>query len=406
MPNLHITPLERELFLVDPTEFITNLNDMTSEQKSRSPKVKTIKLLECICDHVDKFIIFIVDFYINVLYLTLSKNDKNITLNYKIPEMFEVYLNKFTDEELIEQVLQVFSSLSYTIYDRKIVNQRYEDDMDTVNHILVKISSEFLKAKLCNFYSMNLDDMFHDKRTTTKSFDDALDFMFLCLVSENKNVSLNLMALDGLNSLIFDEDVKDLVSHIIGKHLTAVLSISNAEIRTNPLFNAFLKNLLLYHYNDFGSNIVIVFNYFWEKIVQELKKVLTRDENACAKKNSNLLEYINSVKSILVKSESNPYKEVMYNEVLKLSVHLESFLNYAYEEDILSLLILVYNDVKLIHEEYKGCLHNVLDRFIPEDSSFDFERYHITFIFAFVKNIREDLVYKDKVWICFNDIDI
>jgi hypothetical protein len=401
-PNLHITPLERELFLIDSNEFVQNLNDMSSGQNAKNAKTRTIKLLEIMCEQIEDFLLYVVDLYLNILYYTLAKNNEKIELNYNIPDLFAGYLQTFTDEELIEQVLQVFSSLSYIIYDKKIVNKKYEDSIDTINHLLLGIKSEFLKAKLCNFYAYNLDDLFHDKtKIFSQSFDEALNFMFTCLTGLNKNITLNVVALESIESLIFDDDLKSLITYLVSIHIGSVIEMTNVpyfqEVISNPMFHSFLKNLILNNYENFGDNIVTLFNYFWEKrIVPDIKGILIGDENG-VKKNTLLLDNLNCVKGLLSKSQNNMYKDKMYGEVLKLNVYLEKFLNNVYEEDILEMLVIVYNDIKLIPDEYKDSLCPLIELLTPDESNYNFENYHISFIFAFLKNIRDSLRYKDKV---------
>jgi len=446
LPNLKTTQLERELFLIEPEEFMNSLYDMSSKQMAKSPKVKSLKLVDVMSENIDSFLRFITEFYTDIIHYVIYKqrvdsgSDSNLSQIFsiisqeKIQAIFSDYIQSLTDEDLLEQSLQVLSSVSYLIYDRINIRTFFEDKFDHLNHILIEIKDEFIKAKLCNFYAFNLDDMFHDNNQVfSKSFDDAMNFLIKCLLSENKNISLNFIALDSINSIIFDESMKVIVTDFVRINFRAILNMVNFpyfnNLTGNPMFYKTIKNLIALFFNEIENDIFYVFQFFWIGVQKEFEIIiirnkknldsersnmikfsdgnledLTEKKNILKEKNFNFLEKLHSLISLLQtciqRSHIVENKTMIFNEVLKLLQYLDSFVNYEYEEEILEMIQVVLNDLKLVPSVYVGCLIPLLEKFASGDSKkFKFEEYHINFIFNFMKNLRMEnfLEYKEKV---------
>lgn len=426
MPNLKTTPLEKDLFIIDSEDYVNSICDMSNEQKTGLPKHRTIKLLERMSEYTDTFLKFITEFYIDILIYVISKNNPNVTLTYAVlvnyENLFGNYIVTLSDEELFEQSLQVLAALSFLIYEKKKLRLYFEEKFDLMNHTLINIQNEFLKAKLCNFYSFTLDDMYHDHNNIlSKSFDDSIHFLFQCLLNENKNLSLNLMALEAINSLIFDEEIKLIITDFVKFYLKDIFNLLHnnklKEISNNIKYHQLIKNLLTYYYKDLEENIKYVFLYFWDEIKKELDLVVRgeRKDNALQSKNFKLLEMIYSIKGLVRNSIENQYKNDIYNEILILTKYIDKFINYEYEEDILNIISIIFRDIKLIPSEYTFTLNLLLDRFIKMDHennaylNLKFEKYYISFIFTFLQNLKENdaLSYKDKIYtLIYNKLTI
>jgi len=199
MPFLRTTELEQEYFLMEPDNFVTTLNDFAKAQQTDSIKAKVISLLEKLCRNIERFDLYIVQFYLEILYYVINKSNSETKFEFKFEilgenSIFLPYINELSDEELFEQSLQILSNLSYLIYDKREYTSHFEISIKKINSVLLNLKSDFLKAKLCLFYAYTLDDLFRiDNETVLKEFDDSIDFLFHCLILDNKSVSLNLM---------------------------------------------------------------------------------------------------------------------------------------------------------------------------------------------------------------------
>ena len=132
--------------------------------------------------------------------------------------------------------------------------------------------------------------------------------------------------------------------------------------------------------------------------------LIVNKNNILKEKNFKFLEKLHSLISLLQTCIQRCHmvenKTMIYNEVLKLLQYLDSFVNYEYEEEILEMIQIVLNDLKLVPSVYIGCLIPLLEKFASGDSKkFKFDEYHINFIFNFMKNLRIEnfLEYKEKV---------
>ena len=72
---------------------------------------------------------------------------------------------------------------------------------------------------------------------------------------------------------------------------------------------------------------------------------------------------LDCVNKLLKNAKNSEYKELIYNDVLMLMDWIDKFINYEYEEDILNLFIVIFNDLKLIPPIYYNIIDKYLDKF-------------------------------------------
>jgi hypothetical protein len=418
LPLILITPLERDLFLVDAEEFVRHISDMSAKQNTRLPKHKTIKLIDMMCEYVDSFLKFATEFFTDLIYFVIIKNNtcqnKLSNSNFTVLENMKIFydfLNQHSDENLLDISLQVLSSISYLIYEKEKLKILFEEKIEKVNDLLIQIQSEFVKSKLCNFYAYTLDDLFHDKHNIlSKCFDDSFLFLFSNLINHNVNISLNFMALEAIQSLVLDEEIKEVVADVVKFNIKNVLNLINIpnfkDLTNNIIFHKFVKNLLSTFYKEIEDSIVDVFNYFWFEIKIELGNIIQKNKQisreVLKEKNFKLLENMHNLKSLVenLRDKSNMIesKSLIYNELLSLLNYLSAFLNYDYEEDILEILSIILDDLKLVPNIYKNSMNTFLES-LMNDYKLKIEKYHINFIFTYLKNLRREdyLQYKKKV---------
>ena len=139
----------------------------------------------------------------------ISKNKSNIEIDDKYKSLYLFLTQNIDSFNLIEQSLQVLTSLSFLFEDRQEIADYFYDEIDIINYMLIKMNDQFLKSKLCVFYSYNLDRLFHnDEEVLSKSFDDSLNFIFDCILNNTSKDSLKKTAFNCLNETIFNINLK------------------------------------------------------------------------------------------------------------------------------------------------------------------------------------------------------
>src|SRR4051812_4389483 len=104
------------------------------------------------CGQIDGFVNFVVRFYVEMMFYVLKKADSNIQFDFCIlsDQNYSQLFKKMPgqDEHILEQVLQVFSMISYLIFIKKELQIYYTQAFMNANAYLVKINNQYLKCKL------------------------------------------------------------------------------------------------------------------------------------------------------------------------------------------------------------------------------------------------------------------
>jgi len=405
-----------------------------------------LKVIDTMCSSIDGFMKFLSKFYIDLLYFGIAKItfnnslqeqinnlqnsffDKNMitknqlkpsTMKYsgtpypypgdhflghdfkiltddKYKLIFENIVVNMSPEDLIELPLQIFSCLSYFICDEKPLEKFVEEKFDIINHYLIAVNNQFLKAKLCNFYSYNLDSFFHDtENILSKSFDDSVNFMFHCLLSEDQNLNLNFTALESIDPLIFEKDVKNVVRDFVvvySKNIFNMLNNKKFTIITETLkFRDFINNLIENYTEEVSHCSETIFNHFWMNLLNGLNEYLlgkaklvnlnnlknisgkmdsSEENNDAVSKNLQKNVDIKSIQLesgifdtlqiLLEKIKHIPSKIQIYQKIFSLMIHLKDLLDFYHEEEVLELIKLAIIDIKLLPIEFNYCLGNLL----------------------------------------------
>lgn len=336
------------------------------------------------------------DFFLSCKFEIL-KEEKN-------KNIFEKNIQNFSKEDLIEQPLQIFSCLSYLISDDSNLERFIHDEFDNINNFIISINNEFLKSKVCNFYSFNLDEMYHDSETAlSKSFDDSINFLFNCLLNEEQNLNLNFTALESIDPLIFEDTMinvsKDFI-RIYSKNIFSMLNIKKFNTITETLkFKGFISNLIMYYTDEISHCASSLFDYLWENFkktfefyLQEKAQIMLINNNKnlngsyidmnnakfsyrslikdLNKKDEVQIETsaFNTILEILEKIKTRLSKINIYEKILILLNKMGHLLDYKYEEEIFDLLKFVINDLKLIPEKdnYNLSLFNLIYALEPK----------------------------------------
>ena len=180
--------------------------------------------------------------------------------------------------DLIEQSLQVLTSLSYQFEDEISVIEYFCEEMDIINYLLIKINVPFLKSKLCSFYSFNLSVLFHnDVEVLSKSFEDSMNFLFDCIFNESSNPSLVKVALRSVNNVIFDNTLKKFCSTAVYINAIKVVNFFNKKENldgNDEEFNEFIKGIIKDYMYDLGDYALQLFDLFWEKFLAVFQKII------------------------------------------------------------------------------------------------------------------------------------
>ena len=284
VPNLLQTDLEKTFFEFDPGEYIKNLLDMCHLCEVQLPKQKSIKLLTTICDSVDGFLSYIVHIYILILKnISLNNTNKiNIEIDDKYKSLYLFLTQNIDSFNLIEQSLQVLTSVSFLFEDRKEIADYFCDEIDIINYMLIKINDPFLKSKLCVFYSYNLEILFHnDEEVLSKSFDDSLNFIFDCIFNSASNSSLKKTAFICLNNVIFNINLKKFCVSSVTINALSIINYFNDKknlVEYEDEFNEFIKGIVKEYMFDLGDSIIQLFDLFWNKFLLGLSQSI-KNEN-------------------------------------------------------------------------------------------------------------------------------
>ena len=432
VPNLLLTDLEKSFFESDKEEYSKNLLDMCHLCEVKLPKQKSIKLLMTLCDTLDELLPYIVQTYILILKnISLNNNSKSsIKSNIEIEEKYKnktlyLFLTQNLNEfNLIEQSLQILTSLSYLIVDNQEISEYFCDEIDVINYMLIKITDPLLKSKLCAFYSYNLEILFHnDDEVLSKSFDDSLNFVFGCLLNKESNESLKKTAFNCINVIIFNNYLKKFCVTSVSIYSIEVINYFNIKenlIGYEEEFNEFLKGIMKEYMIDFGDSIIILFDLFWNKFIESLNKIVKDEGDIQVKKVLNdktkevnqEMELINNVNIIkkflnLVSNKNVDIKNNIYEKILSLFPKLSYIIDIDFEEEILQLISKVIFNVKLLPESYY--IHfknyfNSLNKVISNDDSknnnndfrYNIQNYHLDFIFTCLQSFKSNIISKEN----------
>jgi len=434
VPNLLQTDLEKTFFEFDQDEYLKNLSDMCNKCEVKLPKQKSIKLLITMCDVVDGFLSYIAHIYILILKnISLTNINNNVNINIQIEEKYKPIYGFLTQNidsfNLIEQSLQVLTSISFLFGDKPEVGDYFNEEIDLINYMLIKITDPFLKSKLCFFYSLNLDTLFHnDEEVLSKSFDDSLNFLFDCIFNKTSNASLIKTALNCINEVIFNNYIKKFCVTSVSIYALKIINFFNVKENlagNEEEFNEFLKGIVKEYVYDLGDSTIQLFTLFWDKFVISLNKVSTEEKNAedLNKKYSinnsisngvlkdktkevnealELSSQINIIKNFIkiILNKDIEIKNNIYEKILSLFPKLSHYLNIDFEEEILQLISKVIEDVRLLPESYFTYFKNYfnsLNKTISNEYEYRLEKYHLDFIFTCLQSFKRNLMENENI---------
>ena len=416
IPNLIKTDLEQTYFDSSKDDYLKNLFDMSQNCQIKLPKQQSIKLLITMCKNIDEFLSYIIHVYIYILkYISLNDN-KGKNINIKIEQKFEnlyYFLTKNLDIfNLFEQALQILTSLYFLFCDKDYLSDFFCDEIDIINYMLIKISDPFLKSKLCLFYSVSLEILFHnDDEVLSKSFDDSLNFIFECIFC--KIPSLQKTSLYCINQIIFNNYIKKFCVTSVRIYTLKIINFFNEKENLEGFeeeFNEFIKGIVKEYMFDLDDSTIQLFDLFWSKFCIVLQNNLSNNNeinlgilNDKTKEVNEAMEINNQINIIknFIKMISNKNIEIknnIYNKILNLFQNLKLYLNTDFEEDILELIKKVILDVKLLPDNYFQYLTNLINCFNQgNNKEYKIEKYHIDFIFTCLQCFKYNIITKGNI---------
>ena len=419
VPNLIRTDLEKTYFDFNQNEYIQNLFDMNQNCQIKIPKQQSIKLLITMCENIDEFLSYIVHAYVYVLKnISLNYNEKeykNIKIEQKYENLYYFLLNNIDKFNLFEQALQVLTSLFSLYCDKYYLSEFFCDEIDIINYMLIKINDPFLKSKLCNFYSVSLEILFHNENEVlSKSFDDSLNFIFECIFS--KIPSLQKTAFNCLNQIIFNNYLKKFCATSVHIYTLKIVNYFNEKENLEGYedeFNDFLRGIVKEYMFDLDDSTIQLFDLFWNKFCLILQKNIN-GENKINNNNNIILkdktkevneavEISNQINIInkFIKNISNKNIEIknnIYEKILNLFQYLKSYINTDFEEEILELILKIILDVKLLPNIYFQYFLNFLNCFNQDNNYYyKMENYHVNFIFTCIQSFKIDLILNGNI---------
>ena len=419
VPNLLKTELEKTFFDFKKDEYIQNLLDMSQNCQIKLPKQQSIKLLASMCENIDEFLSYIVHVYIYILKNITLNNEKGKNINIKMEQKYEnlfFFLTNYVDTfNLFEQSLQILTSLYYLYWDKDYLSEFFCDEIDIINYMLVKINDPFLKSKLCLFYSVSLEILFHnDDEVLSKSFDDSLNFIFESLFS--KIPSLQITSFHCLNQIISNNFIKKFCVTSVSIYSLKIINYFNEKeniIGFEEEFNEFIKYIVKEYIYDLGDSTIQLFDLFWNKFCSILLKNnnienkmmnygklkdKTNEVNE-AMEISNQINIINNFIKI-VSNKNVEIKNNVYDKILNLFPNLKFYINSDFEEDILKLISKIILDIKLLPDSYFQYFifyMNCFNQGAKDNDEYKIEEYHIDFIFTCLQCFKTNLIINGNI---------
>jgi hypothetical protein len=423
VPNLLQTDLEKNFFEFDELEYIKNLFDMCHTCEVKLPKQTSIKLLMTLCDSTEGFLDLIVHIYVLILKnitITNNINNTNIQIEDKYKSLYDFLVQNIKSFNLIEQSLQVLTSISYLFTEKPDISDYFCDEIDLINYMLIKIKDPFLKSKLCVFYSYNLEILFHnEEEVLSKSFDDSLNFLFDCIFNKESNLSLIKTSLNCLNEIIFNKYLKKFCVTSVSINALKLIDFFNVKENLSgneEEFNELIKGLVKEYMYDLGDTSIQLFDYFWNKFLVILNKSNEKEQNFenfvkagilkdktkevnIAMELSTQINLINNFIN-MIKNKNVEIKNNIYEKIFSLFPNLYLYIITDFEEDILKLLSKVITDVKLLPDSYFAYFQKYLDilnKINNNDYSYAMEKYHLEFIFTCLNSFKRSLIINQNI---------
>ena len=420
IPNLLMTDLEKTYFDFSKDDYIKNLFDMSQNCQIQLPKQQSIKLLITMCENIDEFLSYIVHVYVYILKnISLNYNEKDNSKNIKIEQKYEnlyYFMIKNIDKfNLFEQSLQILTSLYYLYCDKDYLSDFFCDEIDIINYMLIKINDPFLKSKLCLFYSVSLEILFHNgNEVLSKSFDDSLNFVFDCIFT--KIPSLQKTAFHCLNQIIFNNYIKKFCVTSVRIYTLKIINYFNEKENLEGFeeeFNDFLKGIVKEYMYDLDDSTIQLFDLFWNKFYIILGKNLGSENNVInsgilkdkTKEVNEATEISNQINILnnFIKMVSNKHIDIknnIYEKILNLFQNLKSYINTDFEEEILELITKIVLDVKLLPDIYFQYFTNFINCFnqgMKNNYDYKLEKYHIDFIFTCLQCFKMNLILNANI---------
>ena len=418
VPNLLKTDLEQAYFDFHKDDYLQNLIDMSQSCDIKLPKQKSIKLLMSMCENIDEFLSYIVHVYIYILKNISLNTEKKENSNIKIEQKYEnlyFFLTKNIDlSNLFEQALQVLSSLYHLYWDKDYLSDFFCDEIDIINYMLIKINDPFLKSKLCIFYSISLEILFHnDDEVLSKSFDDSLGFLF-------ENIFCNIPSLQKtsfycLNQIIFNKYSKKFCVTSVRIHTLKIINYFNDKENLEGFeeeFNFFLKGIVKEYLFDLDDSTIQIFDLFWNKFYINLEKNINNENNINkigilkdktkeVNESTDISNQINIINNFIkmITNKNMEIKNKIYEKIMNLFPNLKSYINTDYEEEILELITKIILDIKLIPDSYFKYFIDYINIFNQGNNNYEYriENYHLDFIFNCLKSFKMNLTLNGNV---------
>ena len=405
IPNILNNSLEAFLFENNSKEYYQNNYDFhLNSFEIKTPKQKAFKILFNMCVYNENFFNFIINLYIKILFkLTSIENQDYFEDNN---EIYLYLINKFNQEKLFENCLEVFTYIFYLILENQQKFDYFSKSLNLMNHILINIENNFLSTKLIIFYSHILPNFYNNE----KFFIESLNFIFKCLLKINSfNYSLFYISLRAINNLIVNNSLKNLclisIKNFINQFIFYIENIKTFDF--NEEYYKFIKNIINKYLNYLENDSMKFIDFYWKKFENNLESSIKNNlnENKQLKKldnEINISNNINIIKIILKNIKNNKnYYNYFFPKILNLTNFLEKYLNWSFEQEILEIITIILNNNFSIEKIYLKNILNYLTFFNIENENntfkYKFEEYHIYFIYYFINCFKNEYLIEFKI---------
>ena len=431
--NLKLNEIEKLCFNDQTSdEYVKSIFDLYHLCQENTLKKKNLKILTNLCQNDTSLLDCMINISLNVLlYCTLNQNNKLIQKDEEI--IFSYVISSFSKVELMELSLLLLTSLSFLISDKPQIHQKVKHVTTQTNNILIRLNDPLLKTKLCMFYAYNLDYLF-DLKIEFQLFEQCLQFIFECTIQNDQNIHLFQIGFNTINSVIFLNHIQPYCYGIVSKYITKLISYTQtSKMKTyEDDFNSFIKGVIQMYLQNKSKNSdndsILLFEMFWSFFNDKLTPYLRNEDQSFSKNNfdrrqplrakpdcSEIINDCQLLKTFLISLKNKPalnidIKRTIYQKIITtLMPFIGNFLNLDFEEDILELLIIVFNCVKQFNEIDVNYLKDYLIKMNSGDDGIfnhKFEEYHVNFLFTLVQCFdKKLLVQKQIMFLLFDNIE-
>ena len=385
--NVTILEDEKDFLDMEPEEYHSYINDITSDFKNKNFRTSGSFLIYKICEKYEDITNFVLSFNIEMIKYIINEgkiksqvSEYNIYLKY----LKDALINQFNDETKLD-----FAFLIILIFQSKIKSIDYFNT--SLRNILINnqdkihlIKNPIIRIKLCKLYTYFLPNLFEnsndiqDENIKKKFIENTINFLLNNIIQNNAPnnycQSLSNAASEAITELLtsskgHNDKENQILMFYISQNLENNFHIFNQLIENIDVYSFFLvieqtissiiikeRNLLFQCLNNLTKKFIKQFvqqkmennKLFNNQYFSILNSFLT-GKNKINSENKEEIKKFNEIFDLIVNYIKNPKKFPLYDELVSLTETYIKAFNGINERSSL-----VLKNLKLIIDEEKS----------------------------------------------------